>query len=124
MNKIIYTIGTNEERQALASRSAKLLLTLAERSMNYDKLAQIIYNDALVRDVLAGKHTLPIPGLQWLREIESENGEIDWYTPSLLWELAIAFQSHTAGALSLNSETTLNELESRVLDVLKTSSGS
>lgn len=63
-------------------------------------------------EVIEGKHSLPIT-VQWLRAIEAQVGGLDWYAPSLLFEIAAAFQGHISGAISSKAEQHLDDLERR-----------
>ncbi|GJJ01901.1 hypothetical protein RugamoR64_24390 [Duganella rhizosphaerae] len=65
-------------------------------------------------EVVEGKLELPVKGLQWLREVEAEIGGIDWYTPSLLLEIALEFETHIAGAMPSQAYENLANLELRV----------
>lgn len=102
------------ERVDLAKRSGQLLLSLAASKSGEDRLADAIYRDNLVVEIIEGKHSLPIKGIQWLRALEGQVDGIDWYTPSLLTEVAIAFQSHIGGALSSQARLDLDDLERKV----------
>lgn len=99
------------QRLDLARRSGQLLLSLAARESGDDRLADAICRDTLVVEIIEGKHSLPIKGLQWLRRVEAQIGGIDWFAPSLLTEVAIAFQSHIGGALSSQTQQHLDDLE-------------
>lgn len=111
MNQVTYRIATNSERKILAQRSGRLLLALAEKLTDTEPLATYIQKSSFVNDILEGRFELPIHRLQWLRGVEAEIGEINWYHPSLLLELAVAFESHITGPLSSETEIILKELE-------------
>jgi hypothetical protein len=110
MNKCKCVDSTAVERLDLAKRSGQLLLSLAGKSGN-DRLADAICRDNLVVEIIEGKHSLPIKGLQWLRALEAQVDGIDWFAPSLLAEVAVAFQSHIGGTLSSQARLDLDDLE-------------
>jgi hypothetical protein len=102
-----------EERLDLARRSGRLLLALAAQQSDDDLLAAAISSDNLVSEIIDCKHALPIKGLQWLRAVEAQIGGIDWYAPSLLTEVAVAFQSHIGGVVSSQTRQDFDTLEQK-----------
>jgi hypothetical protein len=113
MNEFNCGVISPEERLDLARRSGQLLLSLAAQQIGDEPIAAAICSDNLVAEIIEGKHALPINGLQWLRAVEAQCGGIDWYQPSLLTEVAAAFQSHIGGVVSAESQQDFDTLEQK-----------